>query len=140
MKKNAVLEDCIAHRLTRPVGRPSKTRVKRFYEEFQYQAASRDTERRVIAKIEWHPDELFPRMGFVVTNLPLEPDEITRFYNRRGTAEQHIKDGKYAFHWTRLSCRRFRDNEVRLQLRALANNMATFLRCTERPDNLWNHV
>ncbi len=38
--------------------------------------------------------------------------------NQRGTAEQHIKEGKYAFHWTRLSCRRFRDNEVRLQLHA----------------------
>ena len=42
MKKNAVLEGRIAHRLTRPVGRPSKTKVKRFYEEFQYQAASWD--------------------------------------------------------------------------------------------------
>ena len=40
MKKNAVLEGCIAHRLTRPVGRPSKAKVKRFYEEFQYHAAS----------------------------------------------------------------------------------------------------
>ena len=45
MKKNAVLEGRIAHRLTRPVGRPSKTKVKRFYEEFQYQAASWDKER-----------------------------------------------------------------------------------------------
>ena len=136
MKKNAVLEGCIAHRLKRPVGRPSKTKVKRFYEEFQYQAASWDKERRVIAKIEWHPGELFPRMGFIVTNLPMEPVEVTRFYNRRGTAEQHIKEGKYAFHWTRLSCRRFRDNEVRLQLHALAYNLATFLRCIELPEEM----
>jgi len=48
----------------------SKTQVKRFYEEFQYQAASWDKERRVIAKIEWHAGELFPRVGFIVTNLP----------------------------------------------------------------------
>ena len=61
-------------------------------------------------------------------------DEVTRFYNRRGTAEQHIKEGKYAFHWTRLSCKRFRDNEVRLQLHALAYNLATFLRCIELPE------
>ena len=136
MKKNAVLEGCIAHRLTRPVGRPSKTKVKRFYEDFQYKAASWDKPRRVIAKIEWHPGELFPKIGFIVTNLPMEPEEVTRFYNRRGTAEQHIKEGKHAFHWTRLSCRRFRDNEVRLQLHALAYNLATFLRCIELPETM----
>ncbi len=57
-----------------------------------------------------------------------------RFYNQRGTAEQHIKEGKYAFRWTRLSCRKFRHNEVRLQLHALAYNLATFLRCIELPE------
>ena len=82
---NTVLREKIAHRLTRPVGRPSQTKVK-------------------------------------------------RFYNQRGTAEQHIKEGKYAFRWTRLSCRKFRDNEVRLQLHALAYNLATILRCTELPE------
>ena len=91
-----VLREQIAHRLTRPVGRPSQTKVKRFHEDFQYQAASWDKARRVIAKIEWHPGELFPRVGFIVTNLPMEPDEVTRYYNRRGTAEQQIKEGKYA--------------------------------------------
>lgn len=45
-----------------------------------------------------------------------------------------IKEGKYAFRWTRLSCRKFRDNEVRLQLHALAYNLATFLRCIELPE------
>jgi hypothetical protein len=133
LRANYVLREQIAHRLTRPVGRPSQTKVKRFHEDFQYQAASWEKARRVIAKIEWHPGELFPRVGFIVTNLPMELDEVTRFYNRRGTTEQHIKEGKYAFHWTRLSCRRFRDNEVRLQLHALAYNLATFLRCIELP-------
>ena len=57
-----------------------------------------------------------------------------QFYNRRGTAEQHIKEGKYAFRWTRLSCQRFYDNEVRLQLHALAYNLGTFLRCIELPE------
>jgi hypothetical protein len=46
----------------------------------------------------------------------------------RGTAEQWIKEGKYALKWTRLSCRRFADNQVRLQLFALAYNLANFLR------------
>ncbi|HHX81862.1 MAG TPA: IS1380 family transposase [Pseudomonadaceae bacterium] len=134
LPSNAVLKEKIAHRLTRPVGRPSQTKEKRFYEDFQYQAASWDGERRVIARIEWHPGELFPRVGFIVTNLPMDPDWVVRFYNRRGTAEQHIREGKYAFRWTRLSCKRFRDNEVRLQLHALAYNLATFLRCIELPE------
>lgn len=57
-----------------------------------------------------------------------------RLYSQSGTTEQHIKEGKYAFRWTRLSCRKFRDNEVRLQLHALAYNLATFLRCIELPE------
>lgn len=97
---NNVLRERIAHRLTRPVGRPSLTKVKRFYEGFQYQATSWDKERRVIAKIERHPGELFARVGFIVTNLPMDPDWVVHFYNQRGTAEQHIKEGKYAFSWT----------------------------------------
>jgi hypothetical protein len=99
---NKVLHEKVAHRLTRPVGRPSLTKVRRFFEDFHYQAASRGKERRVIAKIEWHPGELFPRVGFIVTNLPMEPDWVVRFYNQRGTAEQQIKEAKYAFRWTRL--------------------------------------
>ena len=74
MPANAGLKEKIAHRLTRPVGRPSKSKVKRFYDYFQYQAASLDKPRRVIAKIEWHPGKLFPRVGFIITNLPIEPD------------------------------------------------------------------
>ena len=134
LPSNAVLKEKIAHQLARPVGRPSLTKVKRIYEDIEYQAQSWDKPRRVIAKIEWHPGELFPKVGFIVTNMPMDPDWVVRFYNQRGTAEQHIKEGKYAFRWTRLSCKRFRDNEVRLQLHALAYNLATFLRCIELPE------
>lgn len=117
-----------------PCGAPSLSKVKRFYEDFEYQVASWEKPRRVIAKIEWHLGELFPRVGFIFTNLPLEPDWVVRFYNQRCTAGQHIKAGKYALRWTRLSCRKFRDNEVRLQLHALAYNLVTFLRCIELPE------
>jgi hypothetical protein len=87
---NAVLRSRIAHRMTRPVGRPSLTKVKRFYEDIEYQAQSWDKPRRVIAKIEWRPGELFPKVGFIVTNMPMDPDWVVRFYNQRGTAEQHL--------------------------------------------------
>ena len=52
----------------------------------------------------------------------------SRFSHGRGTAEQGIKEGKNARKWTRLSCRRFKANQVRLQLFALASHLANFLR------------
>src|SRR2546425_12578629 len=67
-----------------------------------YQAASWKTARRVVAKVEHHPGELFPRVGFIVTNLTLPSRAVVRFYNKRGTAEQWIKEGKQAVKMTRL--------------------------------------
>jgi hypothetical protein len=127
LKANAVLERHIAHLLKRPVGRPSK-KPKAIYHSFRYQAKSWDRSRRVVAKIEWHAGELFPLVGFVVINLRRSPKRVIKFYNARGTAEQWIKEGKNAVKWTRLSCRRFKDNQARLQLFALAYNLANFLR------------
>ena len=73
----------------------------------------------MVAKVEWHPGELHPRVGSIVTNLSRSAERVTWFYNQRGKAEQYIKEGKNAIKWTRLSCRKFRDNAVRLQLHAL---------------------
>jgi hypothetical protein len=78
--------------------------------------------------VEWHAGELFPRVGFIVTNLKWRAKKVIRFDNRRGTAEQWIKEGKNAVKWTKLSCRRFKDNAARLHLFALAYNLANFLR------------
>jgi len=50
------------------------------------------------------------------------------FYNRRGTAKQWIKEGKYALNWTRLSCHRFVANQAQLQLFILAYNLGNFMR------------
>ena len=43
-------------------------------------------------------------------NMKKKPEEVVEFYNKRGTAELYIKEGKHTFNWTRLSCKRFRDN------------------------------
>ena len=58
--------------------------------------------------------------GFIVTNLARSAEGIIAFYNQRSTCEQCIKEGKNAIKWTRLSCRTFAANAVRLQLHALA--------------------
>jgi hypothetical protein len=86
LKANAVLERKIAHLLKRPVGRPSH-KPKKFYASFPYRAGSWDSARRVVVKVEWHAGELFPRVGFIVTNLNWRAKKVVRFYNRRGTAE-----------------------------------------------------
>jgi len=80
--------------------------VRRFHANFTYQARSWTKPRRVIAKVEWHPGELYPRVGFIVTNLARPAERVVAFYNKRGTCEQWIKEGKGAIKWTRLSCQR----------------------------------
>jgi hypothetical protein len=92
---NRVLQDKIGYLLKRPVGRPPHE-VRRFYASFSYQAQSWNKPRRVVAKVEWHPGELYPRVGFIVTNLARPGERVVAFYNQRGTAEQWIKEGKNA--------------------------------------------
>ncbi len=92
--------------------------------------------RRVVAKVEWHPGELYPRVGFIVTNLTRPAERVVGFYNQRGTAEQWIKKGKNAVKWTRLSCCSFSANAVRLQLHALAYNLGNFLRTLAPPETV----
>src|SRR5450756_2861347 len=72
LKANNNLHREIDHLMTRPVGRPS-AKPKTFFHDFSYQAASWKSSRRVIAKVEWHQGELFPRIGFIVTNMTSSP-------------------------------------------------------------------
>jgi hypothetical protein len=67
LPKNPILQESIGHLLTRPVGRPPN-HVRRYYASFSYQAGSWNKRRRVVAKVESHPGELVPRVGFIVTN------------------------------------------------------------------------
>ena len=139
---NEVLQREIAPLLRRPVGRPPKRPVI-LYDDFWYRAGSWDRARRVVAKVEWHMGELFPRVGFIVTSMTAGPEGVVRFYNGRGTAEQWIKEGKYALNprfWTRLSCHRFVANRVRLSLFVLAYNLGNFLRrlCLPKAVKHWS--
>jgi hypothetical protein len=70
--------------------------VRRYFANFGYQAQSWRKPRRVVATVEWHPGELYPRVGFIVTNLGRPAERVVAFYNQRGTAEQWIKEGKGA--------------------------------------------
>ncbi len=89
---------------------------------------------RLYDRVEWHQGELFPRVGFIVTNLSYPVKGITNFYNGRATAEQWIKEGKYALNWTRLSCHKFVANQARLSLFILAYNLGNFFRRLALPE------
>ena len=91
-----------------------------------------------MAKVEWHPGDLYPCVGFIVTNLSSSAERVVAFYNQRGTEEQYIKEGKNALKWTRLSCRSFQANAVRLQLHALAYSLANFMRTLALPTAIKN--
>ena len=134
---NAHLERDMAELLPRPPGRPSHRPVV-WYKSFLYQAASWKTARRVVAKVEHHQGELFPRVGFIVTNLRTNSRAVVRFYHKRGTAEQWIKEGKQAVKMTRLSCHRFRSNEVRLWLSVIAYNLGNLWRRLVLPKRIDN--
>ena len=86
LPKNQILQESIGHLLTRPVGRPPN-HVQRYYASFSYQAGSWGRKRRVVAKVEWHPGELVPRVGFIVTNLSRPAERVVAFYNQRGKAD-----------------------------------------------------
>jgi Transposase DDE domain group 1 len=84
--------------LTPPVGTPPNE-VWRSFANFTYQAGRSAKARRVVANVEWHPGELYPRVGFVVRNMARPAEGVIAFYNKRGTCEQWVKEGKGAMKW-----------------------------------------
>jgi len=112
----------------RPVGRPPKSRVKTQLFEFFYRAATWKKRRRVVCKVEWHNDELFPRVGFIVTNSAHRAWKVVKVYNGRANVENRIKEAKNTLRWDKTSCHRFEANQARLKMGALAYNLLHMIR------------
>ena len=72
---NQVIQEQIQPLLERPTEWPYREPIVS-YHDFAYQAQSWHLPRRVVAKVEWHQGELFPRVGFIVTNLSYPPKGI----------------------------------------------------------------
>ena len=102
--------------------------------QLQLPGAELGRPRRVVAKVEWHQGELYPRVGFIVTNLSRPAEQVSDFYNGRGTAEQYIKEGKLALRWTRLSAP-FRTMPCGCSS-MLGYNLANFLRSLALPSQV----
>ncbi len=127
---NAVLKRLIAPHLKRPAGPPPESGVHVKVIELEYQAESWDRPRRVVCKIEWHQGELFPRVGFIVTNSRLSPKDVILVYNGRAEIENRIKEGKNTLRWDKTSCHSFAANKARLFLGAITYNLIQLLRET----------
>jgi len=134
IKGNSCLDKMVAKTIKSI--KKGKEKIIVVYKDFSYQAASWDKPRRIIAKIEWHPDEMFPQIGFIVTSLKWRDKNVVKFYNKRGTCEQWIKEGKYALNWTKLSCQKFVENEARLKLFIMAYNLGNFTRTPALPEGI----
>ena len=128
LPSNAILMRLLGPHLNRPVGRPPKSGIQVKIVDLQYQAKSWSRPRRVVAKIEWHQGELFPRIGFVVTNSRLAAGKVIKVYNGRAEIENRIKDGMNTLRWDKTSCQRFEANQARLQMGVLAYNLLHMIR------------
>jgi len=128
LPSNAILERLLAPNLSRPVGRPPKSGIQVKIVDLHYQAKSWNRPRRVVAKIEWHRGELFPRIGFVVTNSRLPAGKVVKVYNGRAEIENRIKEGKNTLRWDKTSCQRFEANQARLKMGVLAYNLLHMIR------------
>ncbi len=138
---NRVLQDKICYLLKRPVGRPPHE-VRRSYASFSYQAQSWKKPRRVVAKVEWHPGELYPRVGLSSptwrgqpsASSPSTTSAAPRSNGRQPWPLHHLPDGRGRGATTDVpSCRTFAANAVRLQLHALAYNLGNFMRTLAMP-------
>jgi hypothetical protein len=130
LPSNNCLKKLIQLHLKRPTGRPPKSGVQVRVIEFDYQAERWNKPRRVICKIEWHVGELFPRVGFIVTNSNIEAQRVITVYNGRAEIENRIKEGKNTLRWDKTSCHRFAANQARLLVGCLAYNLLHMIRDT----------
>lgn len=128
LTSNSVLQALIEPHLRRPVGRPPRSGIQVKLFDLSYQAASWEKPRRVVCKIEWHEGELFPTVGFIVTNSKLKAPKVVKIYNGRAEIENRIKEGKNTLRWDKTSCQRFEANEARLKMGVLAYNLLHMLR------------
>jgi len=128
LKSNNALKNLIESHLERPTGNLLKSGIEEKFIDLSYQAGSWEKPRRVVCRIAWHESELFPRIGFVVTNSRISVEKVIKLYHRRAEIENRIKEGKNTLRWDKTSCHRFESNEARLKMGLLAYNLLHLLR------------
>ena len=106
------------------------------YGEFFYKAGSWDYPRRVVCKLEKPYGQMFHTSTFIVTNMDSVPEEIIRFYCKRGSMENLIKECKSGFDMAYVSSSSRIVNANRMQIHALAYNLFNWFRRLTLPEEL----
>ena len=106
------------------------------YGEFEYKANSWDYPRRVVCKIEKPYGQMIHMYTFVVTNMDSSPEELIRFYCKRGQMENFIKECKSGFDLDYVSSSSRIVNANRVMIHALAYNLFNWFRRLVLPDKL----
>jgi hypothetical protein len=113
LSANRILQQRLGHLLRRPI-EPPPNEVRRSDANFIYQSASWTKPRRVIAKVEWHPGELYPHVAFIVTKLARSAENVITLavpepikdWSLTGLKEKLIKIGaKFVGHGRRVAFR-----------------------------------
>ena len=106
------------------------------YGEFLYKAGSWDYPRRVVCKIEKPYGQMLHKYTFVVTNMDSSPEDLIRFYCKRGQMENFIKECKSGFDMSYVSSSSMIVNANRVQIHALAYNLFNWFRRLALPESM----
>ena len=104
------------------------------YGEFLYKASSWDYPRRVVCKVEKPYGQMLHVHTFVVTNMDSSPEDLIRFYCKRGQMENFIKECKSGFDMSYVSSSSMIVNANRVQIHALAYNLFNWFRRLALPE------
>lgn len=101
-----------------------------YYHSVSYQAASWFKPRRVCIRSTREVGELLFKHSFIVTNFSenISAKRVFETYNKRGSMENYIKEGKNSFFFDKTDSPRFIENEARMMISLLAYNLVNFLR------------
>lgn len=106
------------------------------YGEFLYKAGSWDYPRRVVCKIEKPYGQMLHMHTFVVTNMDSSPEDLIRFYCKRGQMENFIKECKSGFDMSYVSSSSMIVNANRVRIHALAYNLFNWFRRLTLPESM----
>lgn len=110
------------------------------YGEFYYQASSWDYPRRVVFKVEKPANQIIHMYTFIVTNMDGTPEDLIKFYCKRGTMENYIKESKNGFDFAAVSSHSKIVNANRVQIHALAYNIFNWFKRLVLPNKMKKHT
>ena len=106
------------------------------YGEFMYQANSWKYPRRVVCKVEKPTNQFVHMYTFIVTNMDSASELVVKFYCKRGTMENYIKESKNGFDFAAVSSSSKIVNANRVQVHALAYNIFNWFKRLVLPANM----